>query len=942
MKRFLPKILLSFLFFILTVSFQLLRVTPVSAQNSCVTGNTNCTALNCSSPCIKTVTQQGGPGGHGAAVVAQCACQMPAAQQAGPGEQCQGDENNNNCSSAAPYCWSSTGQPPICRTQTHSQALQQNQTGNNGGPIPGIHFPCNKTADPEFASLRPYQAAACGDADKALYCSNDLIFTEDFKIPGGQCKSQAPAGEGSFVCTLPNPLDVPDHILTVYLANSSLPILGNTELTKNSQLDTNADQIDDATKVNEYASWYLNGVDNRAEYGSEKNTDNETVNYSGPIQKIMPQAILEAQRISVINSTSTNVSPDAEDKEAPSGTQPANHNQIIVCAKRKYSIPLVNLVTNFLHLPSVGFGNMEPVDCYPSKNSTAQETVYRLSDVDDSSGNNWHGTDLMQDMINWFANNLASLFPSNVVTQVLAGAASRWSLKIPPLPWADQNGKPFPDEMSYQKAYNEWRGRLCAILPNPITGGKSLVCIGAWPWINNPYADLFPYIPLANTVDKHGSETDYIAEIKPSPPTEIENPSYDIPQSAPLWFAHAQEVKDLSAFLNTSYTPKGVENIPVPQSTETNNCSVVNVRANPGDNLFPGQPHGVVVGGVHYTITKVPCEKTIVTQTIGKPPNETVVTKVSITCNAEVIITLPTVTKSPWLDNIWQTTVADSGSTFRRIYPKVETGAPVSCIADIPGKTGVDYHGTDTVDVGGTGVFSYKNPAEGSNNASELYFPHLGSVYDYFLKGIQTALRPQGYADPTPISGKYCLPTIPKDCLAANVNESSVPAKYLGAFKAKFIDLADRWTADCPGGEYNQAAECYNYVVSEAQKAGVNPAFALSIWLHESDASNYCHGGPTTQDFGINLSSLYQNIAGQLAVFLNMAKTPLCQGVAGFPEPMAGWLSRYKSQSGSCDPTDADAMSYYPEIRDTAWGPLTNCPKGTKFGITWPTDMSCP
>ena len=45
------------------------------------------------------------------------------------------------------------------------------------------------------------------------------------------------------------------------------PIMGNTEEVKNSQ--NGGDTYDDATKVNEYASWYLSGVNNRAEYGEK-------------------------------------------------------------------------------------------------------------------------------------------------------------------------------------------------------------------------------------------------------------------------------------------------------------------------------------------------------------------------------------------------------------------------------------------------------------------------------------------------------------------------------------------------------------------------------------------------------------------------------------------------------------------------------------------------
>ncbi len=65
--------------------------------------------------------------------------------------------------------------------------------------------------------------------------------------------------------------------------NSMLPILGNTEQVTNNQ--GGSEEFDDATKVNEYASWYLSGVNNKAEYG--ENTDDRVVNYSGPVQKLI-------------------------------------------------------------------------------------------------------------------------------------------------------------------------------------------------------------------------------------------------------------------------------------------------------------------------------------------------------------------------------------------------------------------------------------------------------------------------------------------------------------------------------------------------------------------------------------------------------------------------------------------------------------------------------
>src|SRR5258706_8512086 len=152
--------------------------------------------------------------------------------------------------------------------------------------VPKLKLPCTDTKEPDFQSLRPDQAAPCGDANKAIYCSNDLIFTEDFDVAGfGDCNPKHQ--DGTFEC---NPQSgpamgpIPKHNLLISLDNSQFPIEGNTEKVKNSQNST--DEFNDATKVNEYISWYLSGVNNRAEYGIP--TEDQIVNYSGPIQKLIP------------------------------------------------------------------------------------------------------------------------------------------------------------------------------------------------------------------------------------------------------------------------------------------------------------------------------------------------------------------------------------------------------------------------------------------------------------------------------------------------------------------------------------------------------------------------------------------------------------------------------------------------------------------------------
>ena len=60
-------------------------------------------------------------------------------------------------------------------------------------------------------------------------------------------------------------------------------------------------------------------------------------------------------------------------------------------------------------------------------------------------------------------------------------------------------------------------------------------------------------------------------------------------------------------------------------------------------------------------------------------------------------------------------------------------------------------------------------------------------------------------------------------------------------------------------------------MIQRANSKGVNPIFALAIWIHESAASNYEARTPV-EDFGIHGSSSAppNNFSAQLDVFLNL------------------------------------------------------------------------
>jgi hypothetical protein len=481
--------------------------------------------------------------------------------------------------------------------------------------------------------------------------------------------------------------------------------------------------------MNNYASWYLNGVTNRAEYGADKNTNDNITTFSGPIQKLFPQAIQEEQRIESIMAASEQTTfSDTEGtttgSSAPQVTDVQNHNQIVVCSDK-----------SILGM----FGQVTPHACYSGGGSAAQD-VYRLKDWDDGSLSgfntffNWLGTDI-------------------------------WNKRYPPLPWQ------FDSEVMYHKAYNEWRGKTCAILP--VIG---LQCIDN-PGVSNEWSDLFPYVPLASTADKNAKMPIYTVTIQ-APQSPLVSHSYVVVQEPVHFYPHTQEVKDLSASLNETYIPKEGTNDSIPSDSTENNskCRTVNVRSNPGDDLFPViQPADIRITASWHVQGEVPCQVHFIKiNPITGVPEEW------SSCTAEVYIGIHTdPVKVPFANDIWKTTVAGSESTFRRIYPKVETGAPVSCIADIPSVTNAVYtpvEGTSKIGVEGPLGSPDKTNMDPEN--AKIYFPHFGSVLDYFLKGIQTALRPKDFADPNPISGRYCtnnikcgeLPELPKASGSCNVS----------------------------------------------------------------------------------------------------------------------------------------------------------------------------
>lgn len=747
-----------------------------------------------------------------------------------------------------------------CCTDSVTQCI------STGTPVPSLTkpipphnptpLPCSAIGDPEFHSLRPYQASPCSTetASTAKFCGNDLTLHETVTVnyPGDE---QYLVGTGcvtsgsTVTCNYSVPVE---KEITLNLDVANLPIMGNTEDVPNSQPPTSTESLSDADKMNGYVSWYLNGVMSRAEDGNTKNSDSKNIiDFSGPINKLLPSAILDAQRLDSINATKI-----------------TNHNQIVVCADPDNGGFWGGLLDVF------GLGKYSAKPCYNADGSPSSgRQKLRLE--------NWEKDKLD---FNIGANTAIKIWLAGVKL-IFPGAADaieksvgdHWTYAKPPLPWDNGKGKAFETEAEYQKAYQEWKGNVCVIIPLI----NKVVCINNI-FVPSYYADLYSYVPLSSTEDLQGK-----IEIENPPAVtsysangiDVSGISFNTNKPSILFFPHMQESTDLADSLQDTFVSKGEKGNKTGASTNVAapaSCTTVEVRSNKGDSLFatnlvgtlnytaafsckfdvistcsgscnlPNEHECRYPGGVAGTGSCVNgrfcCNLPGATPTPPPPPQ---------TCEKEVDINLSTLSYTPKVEDIWSQLVAGPQSIFKRIFPKTNTPGSVGQIKDMPGSTTITYSG------------------DGVKSTADLKFPHIGSIGEYFLKGIQTALRPKGFGEPISFDLISSLTATDSTGVSTNICSSqcnSTPTQVnMTGVEGNFIMLANEWLG-VPG---NPRIDMYKTVVDTSIAKGVDPIFTLAIWLHETGASNYkgiCtkfgNNDPTSGycqkvlDFGINDPSI--------------------------------------------------------------------------------------
>lgn len=775
--------------------------------------------------------------------------------------------------------------------------------------------PCTSTTDPEFHSLRPYPASPCYKKvkDTTLLCANDLVVvkTPQETTQSNDCKANT---DGSFTCTYK---DVPfSSDVSISIDSAKLPIMGNTEDVPNgiwTKPDMPLNNLTATQRLNNYVSWYLNGTVNKAEEDFSAYNPDYLVNYSGPINKLMPWDLQLNKRMETIAAAQETPSKSPDDTTA-------RHDQIAGC----------NLLSGSILAAAM-------IPCYVSDAFIGQI----LNNQNDLAG--------------FIGKLLLNLAKFKVRLTTLGQHA-------PPLP-----GK-YTSFEEFWRDYINWHGKeVCS----PLVANKFYFCIGMQNALQ-VYSLPFPYTPNSTTEDRKGTigtDTNSYIPIKDSNTGELVagGPLGNSKQSDPhvsevlffptstgvngpdsskhsLYFAHMQEDAELAKMLQNTFVPTGLptneqgysgKNDDGQGFYDTNkyqHCEIKDAKTNPGDSL-------------HGDINRLDEHKQLEQQISGtlkfkatynctfSPGSDG---KYSVTCN-KVYASMAIFTRTPLAQENWEREVGGNMSVFKKIFPQVGPNSPLTQIKELPAVTNASYQSSS-----GDKVLAGKFESGTPGSQAQVYIPYVGGIQEYFLNGIQTALRPQGMGSATlagaPAPGSDALCKI--NC-NINVPDSAIPSSYL-SIKENFISLAGRWT---DGKGQPHAKECFNDVVRRSLDAGVNPYFSLAIWVHESGASNYTAGTITsckTQDFGVNVTSIAANFDAQIGKFLalpNEYKSHYPECFTSSYTPMENFMHIYfhgpeLNDRGICGPTQQD-IDYDNEIQGT-WAAITSCNYPS-----YPTVLSC-
>ncbi|KKU69152.1 MAG: hypothetical protein UX92_C0014G0043 [Candidatus Amesbacteria bacterium GW2011_GWA1_47_20] len=467
--------------------------------------------------------------------------------------------------------------------------------------------------------------------------------------------------------------------------------------------------LSDADKVNQYLAWYLNGVTPNSDYSPNRDPD-RTLNFSGPLKKLLPLESQNAIRSEVVTG--------------PVGKQ--YHNYIVGCREQfdvlktftdgvQSVFKSAALASQAWRIPRVINNLYQAYTSHPDQLATlvatnAQvllsnetnflriESVYQQAGLDqfaeDYAAVASAGKSLLEslnNLINDYAlQHAISCTKSNDIQRL-----TDFRDNLPPDP------QKYSSFGKYWHDYVNWLGS--ANLPF----GLGSINV---PWLPDFWAELFQNIPFSSLEDTVGEAT---ISLPSASSQEIINPKLTIKKAdSRLYFPHLKSVNALSTILANIFRPQpqpvslsqeiaehqGLDDFTLVQNKTTKNTEIRDNQPAPGPLYVSGQcdisdvrllPAGDSLYGQQITARLAYTQKFRYTPTSGLPsgarclpsnPNacqskkcqQTGEDSESYKCTDPEPVRLPTTgrvsvfTKTPLIKNIYSTLISAPDSLLKR------------------------------------------------------------------------------------------------------------------------------------------------------------------------------------------------------------------------------------------------------------------------------------
>lgn len=781
------------------------------------------------------------------------------------------DSNVNGC--ANPLCSQTPGSSPAPQS---SELSNQIITPQDRGftPLTPPQYPCNTTTDIQplqhlpiigdilnklglnpslwdnldFHPLRPYPGSPCDQLiPKSKPENQPITFACGKSIGPKDSKSFNPYGEdsdcrregGQAICER-----ALDYNLTVNLNDTKIPILGNTENLS----------LTDAQKTNNYLTWYLSGsVQNWLEdrlFPLVKSDMDRLVNFSGPLRKLLPFDTQNYLRTVV-----------ADNKQS-SGREVDYHDYLAGC-KEKATIDLPSI------LPPFKLTVVNPV--------YLERVIARIIKFFPDFLENRESNKLYEAILH--AINAVSTDQA-VACQLFLGISLddkyRLSeLKLPPDPLDPKydNEKGF---VEFWKDYMIWSGKTNIPWIGPVDLPIPFYLPDHW-------AQIFQNVSFSTLEDTTSEVTISVFDdprtSKQDPEVITRDPAKPITltikkSDSRIYLPHLRSARALTDLLQSLSAPlpdkfnneliagkvtehQGeTDGIPVVNHTDNNSsvipnqpapsplfghdpsirdydydarCELTDFRTNPGDSVLGDQ----ITANLKYTqifkFTPVPTVGSIADGARGcrsdnqcksgncKDYDDFGIGNCAVTPQIQQPVKgfAATYTKTPFIDEIYQKLVAGPQSIFKRFMYKLE---PYGIeLKDIPGMSTANYSATNGVTGQAVGV-----KAGDGRGPAQVYWPHLGSIYDYFLGASGGELNLQKLLRPKNLLG---LPSVTDLTQSTSqiATKYGVPQSFIDAIWAIETNRSQGGgVCDCSGGKACGPMQigqfAFNSVTTEAER----------------------------------------------------------------------------------------------------------------------------